>query len=271
MPNVRTPNADIHYTDGGGEGPVLLLGHGFLMDSSMFAPQVDALVDRARVVTWDSRRHGRTSDRGDAFTYWDLARDALAVLDDLGVEKAIVGGMSQGGYIALRTALLAPDRVHALVLLDTEASACTDEGKAGYRALFDQWCSDAPIAPLAEALAPQLIGGDSRESWVPWIEKWQNSDRSALRPATECLIERDDVVDQLGSIEVPALIIRGQHDATATAAKARQLYEHLPLAHPVLTIAGAGHAANWTHPQPVNEAIGAFVTSIEKEWVQDAS
>ena len=260
MPNVRTPDADIYYTDSGGEGPVLLLGHGFFMDSSMFAPQIDALAGNVRVVAWDSRRHGRTTDHGAAFTYWDLARDSLAVLDDLEIETAIVGGMSQGGYTALRTDLLAPERVQALLLLDTEASACTDGEKAGYKAMFDQWCSDAPIEPLVEALAPQLIGGDSRESWAPWIEKWTTSDRRAIRPAAECLIERDDVVDRLSAIEVPALIIRGEHDMSAPAVKAKQLYDHLPLAVPVLTIPGAGHAANWTHPQPVNETIAAFVT-----------
>ena len=72
--------------------------------------------------------------------------------------------------------------------------------------------------------------------------------------------ERDDVVDRLSAIEVPALIIRGEHDMSAPAVKAKQLYDHLPLAVPVLTIPGAGHAANWTHPQPVNETIAAFVT-----------
>lgn len=91
----------------------------------MFSPQVRDLAPDLRVVTWDARRHGQTTDTGTPFTYWDLARDALAVLDDLGVEKAIIGGMSQGGYTALRTALLAPERTTALILLDTEASACT--------------------------------------------------------------------------------------------------------------------------------------------------
>ncbi|MFE5790395.1 alpha/beta fold hydrolase [Rhodococcus erythropolis] len=267
MPNVRTPDADIYYTDSGGEGPVLLLGHGFFMDSSMFAPQVDALAGSARVVAWDSRGHGRTSDNGAAYTYWDLARDALAVLDDLGVETAIVGGISQGGYTALRTALLAPERVQALLLLDTEASACTDDAKAGCTAMFDQWCNDAPIEPLVEALAPQLIGGNSRAAWAPWIEKWKTRDRRSIRPATECLIERDDVVDRLSAIEVPTLIIRGEHDMSAPAAKAKQLYDHLPLAVPVLTIPGAGHAASWTHPQQVNKAIAAFVTMIETDWL----
>src|SRR3546814_16279443 len=96
--------------------------------------------------------------------------------------------------------------------------------------MFDQWCSDAPIEPLVEALAPQLIGGDSRESWAPWIEKWTTSDRRAIRPAAECLIDRDDDVDRLSAIEVPALIIRGEHAMSAPAAKATQLSDHLPIA-----------------------------------------
>ncbi|MDV8030788.1 MULTISPECIES: alpha/beta fold hydrolase [unclassified Rhodococcus (in: high G+C Gram-positive bacteria)] len=261
MPTVTTPDADIFYTDSGGEGPVLLLGHGFFMDSSMFAPQVRDLSPDLRVVTWDARRHGKTTDAGMPFTYWDLARDALAVLDDLGVEKAIIGGMSQGGYTALRTALLAPERTTALILLDTEASACTPEQKSGYRVLFDQWCSTEPLEPLTSALAPQLIGGEPAD-WTSWISKWNSSDRMAVRPAAECLIERDDVVDRLSDIDVPALIIRGENDLSAPAEKADELKAGLPGAAPVVTIPVAGHAANWTHPEPVNAAIAAFVKAL---------
>src|SRR3546814_11958080 len=116
--------------------------------------------------------------------------------------------------------------------------------------MFDQWCSDAPIEPLVEALAPQLIGGDSRESWAPWIEKWTTSDRRSIRPAAECLIERDDVVDRLSAIEVPALILRGIHDMSAPAAKEKQLYDHFTPAVPVLPIPGQGPQANWPHPPP---------------------
>jgi len=77
------------------------------MDHDMFAPQVDALRDDYRVITWDERGHGQTPVDG-PFDYWDSARDALALLTHLGVEEAVLAGMSQGGFLSLRAALLSP-------------------------------------------------------------------------------------------------------------------------------------------------------------------
>lgn len=91
----------------------------------MFASQAAALAPEFRIVTWDARGHGRTRDEGLPFTYWTAARDALTVLDQLGVERAVVGGTSQGGFSAMRTALLAPERVEALILISTEAHSPT--------------------------------------------------------------------------------------------------------------------------------------------------
>ena len=80
----------------------------------------------------------------------DLAADALAVLDELGIEQAVVGGMSQGGYAALRMALMAPERVRGLALISTESDACTPSELAFYRTFFERWCGVEPLAPLVE-------------------------------------------------------------------------------------------------------------------------
>lgn len=264
VPYVKTRHASIHFTDTGGDLPAILLAHGFFMDGEMFTPQVAEFADEYRIITFDARRHGHTTDDGSPFTYWDLAEDALAVLDQLGVESAVVGGMSQGGYIALRVALLAPARVRALLLLDTQSDASTPGQKTAYRELFSAWCSDAPLDPIAHGLAPQLIGGD-RAQWAPWLAKWHAGDRYAIAPASECLIERDDVTARLPEITAPAMILRGVDDISAPAAKAEELQNGLPNAGQVVTVAGAGHAANWTHPEPVNAAIREFLVGITED------
>ncbi|HEY4418500.1 MAG TPA: alpha/beta hydrolase [Pseudonocardia sp.] len=106
----------LHHTDHGGSGPVVVLLHSFLMDERMFASQIAALRSEFRLVTVDERGHGGTP--ADApFDYWDVARDVLALLDHLGVDNAAVAGTSQGGFVALRMALLAPDRVTALAVI----------------------------------------------------------------------------------------------------------------------------------------------------------
>ncbi|MVU83419.1 alpha/beta fold hydrolase [Nocardia sp. ET3-3] len=265
MPYVSTDGARIFYTDSGDHSsPVVVLSHGFFMDLSMFAPQVEYLEAKGfRVLCWDARGHGgTTAEPHRSFSYWDSARDLLAVMDAARVDRAIVGGMSQGGYTALRTALLAPERVEALILLDTEAGASPDEQKAEYRELFDAWTNpEVPLAMLADGLAPQLIGGTAADQ-APWRAKWAASDRSSIERAAACLIDRESVLDQLGEIHCPAMVLRGEHDASSTAAKSGALAAGLPGAGPVITVPDAGHAANWTAPDPVNDAIGGFLSRL---------
>ncbi|MFJ4651559.1 alpha/beta fold hydrolase [Nocardia sp. NPDC088792] len=263
MPYVKTDGARTFYTDSGERGgPTVVLGHGFFMDLSMFAPQVEYLEAKGfRVLCWDARGHGGTvSETDQPFTYWDSARDMFAVMDAAGVEHAVVGGMSQGGFAALRAALLAPGRVDALILLDTEAGACTEEQKDEYRQLFGAWTNlEVPISVLSDNLAPQLIGGTAADQ-APWRAKWAVSDRPAIQRAADNLIERDSVVERLHEITCPALVTRGEHDGSSTAEKSAALAAGLPNSGPVVTILGSGHAANWTDPEPVNQAIGEFLT-----------
>ncbi|MTE13098.1 alpha/beta fold hydrolase [Nocardia aurantiaca] len=265
MPYVDTDGARTFYTSSGDQGrPAVVLSHGFFMDLSMFAPQVEYLEARGfRVLCWDARGHGGTVTEPDRpFSYWDSARDLLAVMDAAGVESAILGGMSQGGYAILRTALLAPERVDALILLDTEADASNDDEKAAYHELFDSWTNpEVPLELLADGLAPQLIGGTAADQ-APWRAKWAASDRPSIRQAAACLIERESLLDRLDEIICPALVLRGELDASSTAEKSAALAAKLANADPVVTIPGAGHAANWTAPDLVNEAIGGFLTGL---------
>ena len=121
MATATVNGAEIAYDDTGGDGPAVILAHGFLMDRSMFDPQVEALRSDYRMITWDERGFGDTQYDGEPFSYWDSANDCLGLLDHLGIDRAVVGGMSQGGFISLRVALTAPERVRGLILLDTQA------------------------------------------------------------------------------------------------------------------------------------------------------
>ena len=100
MKTAELNGTSIAYTDSGGKGPAVILSHGFLMDHSMFDAQVEALRADYRVITWDERGFGGTRATGE-FTYWDSAHDVLALMDHLGIESAVVGGMSQGGFLSL--------------------------------------------------------------------------------------------------------------------------------------------------------------------------
>ena len=164
MPFADVNGQRIRFEDTGGDGPPVILSHGFLMDREMFAPQVEALHPEFRVITWDERGFGETEFDGEPFTYWDSARDCLGLLDHLGIEQAVLGGMSQGGFLSMRAALLAPDRVRALVLIDTQSGTEDPERLPAYRQMQETWLQVGPVDELTQAIAGLIIGdpGDQR-------------------------------------------------------------------------------------------------------------
>ncbi len=149
MPHADVNGQRLFYKDTGDGDPVLF-SHGFFMDHSMFDPQVAALSDRWRTIAWDERGHGQTETSADAFTYWDSANDALGLLDHLGIEQAVLAGMSQGGFLSLRAALTAPERVRALILIDTQDRPEDPEKVVGYNQLIEAF--KAPGGPPQEVL-----------------------------------------------------------------------------------------------------------------------
>jgi 3-oxoadipate enol-lactonase len=177
----------IRFDDSGGVGPPLVLSHGFLMDRGMFAPRVDALAPAFRVITWDERGFGETQFDGQPFTYWDLARDCLGLLDSLGIDRAVLGGMSQGGFLSLRAALLAPERVAALVLIATQAGVEDPERLPGYRQMQETWLQVGPVDELAEAIANLIIGEPVMNQ--AWIAKWRQLPRETMRAAGDCSMD----------------------------------------------------------------------------------
>jgi pimeloyl-ACP methyl ester carboxylesterase len=108
MSRVKINGQNIYFEDSGGRGLPMVFSHGLLIDHEMFAPQVKEFGAEHRVITWDERCHGLTETTLDSFTYWDSAEDLNGLLEHLGIERAIIGGMSQGGFVSLRFALKHP-------------------------------------------------------------------------------------------------------------------------------------------------------------------
>jgi 3-oxoadipate enol-lactonase len=261
VPYAGVNGQRIYYEDSGGSGLPLVLAHGLLMDHEMFAPQVAALGDRHRVITWDERGHGLTETTADDFSYWDSAEDLLGLLDTLGIERAVVGGMSQGGFVGLRLALGHAERVAALVLLDTQAGVEDPANLPGYEAMVDVWVTDGPSDAIAETVAAIIIGGERPESAV-WMARWKARPREGIRQIFRTLVTRDDVTGRLGEITVPALVVHGEADTAIEMDRAEALAAGLPGARPLVRVPGAAHAANLTHPEPVNAAIARFLDEL---------
>ena len=260
MPFADVNGQRIRFEDSGGDGPPVILSHGFLMDREMFAPQVEALRPEFRVITWDERGFGETEFDGAPFTYWGSARDCLGLLDHLGIDQAVLGGMSQGGFLSMRAALLTPDRVRALVLIDTQSGTEDPERLPAYRQMQETWLQVGPVDELAQAIAGLIIGDPVISE--TWIAKWHKLPREAMRAPCDCLFERDDITARVGEITCPAIIFHGTADMSIEVAKAHELSERLPGSTGVVLIDGGPHASNLTHPEQVNGPLLEFLRSL---------
>jgi len=198
MLTARVNGTDIAYTDSGGDGPAIVLSHGYLMDHTMFDPQLSVLAPEFRVITWDERGFGDTAADG-PFSYWDSARDVLGLLDHLGLDRAVLGGMSQGGFLGLRAALLEPGRVPALVLIDTQAGQEDPALAPSYEQMEEIWLAQGP-EPVQEIVASIILGDIDP---LPWYAKWARLDRQGLTYSFRCLMDRDDITGRLGEIGCP--------------------------------------------------------------------
>jgi 3-oxoadipate enol-lactonase len=251
----------IAYSDSGGDGPAVVLSHGYLMDSSMFDPQVAALSAEYRVITWDERGFGGTKAT-EPFTYWDSASDVLGLLDHLAIEEAVLGGMSQGGFVSLRAALLAPERVRALVLIDSQAGLEDPAAAPAYEQMEQIWLEQGP-GPVQDVVAAIILGpADGPVDYAPWFAKWQRWDRAELRLAFRCLMDRDDITSRLGEINCPALILHGMADAAIPMERAEAMQAGLGGPATLVQVEGGSHAANLSNPDEVNVAMLEFLRSL---------
>ncbi|EHB59261.1 alpha/beta hydrolase fold protein [Mycolicibacterium rhodesiae JS60] len=260
MPFADLRGQRFRYEDTGAGDRVVVFSHGILMDHTMFAPQVAEFSSDHRVITWDWRGFGETITDGSPFTIWDQVDDLLALLDRLGVERAVFAGMSHGGYITMRTPLVAPDRVEAIIAMDTNSSGMSAEDQQTYRTLFDVFLEQGPTDDICATFADIIIGDPVLNA--EWIKRWQaRMDWSGIRHPIDVTITLDDITGRLPEITCPALVIHGIDDKAFDTARAANIAEHLANAGPAVLVPG-GHAANLTDPAGVNAAIRSFLRAL---------
>ncbi len=236
MPVLDRPGTFISY-HATGRGPVLLLSHGFAATGAMFDLNLPALTAGNQVLTWDIRGHGDSGDPADpaCYTAGAAVGDMAAILDYLGIGRAALGGHSLGGYLSLRFALAYPERVSALLLIGTGP---------GFR-------SEASMARWNRAAQRRAASLDEHGPGSVAADLGPGRHRSAAglaRAARGILTQHDpDVIDGLGSIGVPALIVAGAQDEGFLGA-ADYLATRLAGAR-LVVIPDAGHAPHVDQPE----------------------
>jgi pimeloyl-ACP methyl ester carboxylesterase len=256
MPFADVNGQRLYFEDSGGGAAAVIFSHGYLMDHEMFEPQVAALSGEFRCITWDERGFGQTEVHG-PFTYWDSADDALALLAHLGIHAAFLVGMSQGGFISMRAALRAPDRVRGLGLIDTQAGIEPEEVRPIYEAMSVEWMTNGASDELTGAVAASIMSPGYDHSG--WVAKWQALPKDTILEPFRTLMDRDDISDRVSEIGAPTIIFHGEADAAIPMEKAESLAKELPNCEELVRIPGAGHASNLSHPDAVNGPLREFL------------
>ncbi|QCP48868.1 alpha/beta hydrolase [Trinickia violacea] len=236
--------------------PAIVFSHGFLMDGAMFQPNVAALSDVFRCIVWDQRGFGATGPTDRTFSYWDSARDLIGLLDHLEVDSASLVGMSQGGFLSMRAALLEPNRFRALALISTRSDRDDEPVKASFEQLKIEWARNG-AANVASPMAAFLFGPDYRAS--AWTAKWLRMSRDHFERPVDALTTRDDITPRLESITHASMVFHGLDDAAISPSCGEALALGLPNCKGLVLVDGAGHTPNLTHPASVNPALREFL------------
>lgn len=238
------------------DGPVVVFNHGFLMDSEMFSPNIEALGDTFRCIAWDQRGFGTTGPATRPFTYWDSAHDLIALLDHLEVASASLVGMSQGGFIAMRATLLEPDRFRALALISTRSEIDEAPVQESFRELKSEWAMNG-ATNVADQLGDFLLG--TRDHAASWVAKWHKMSPRHFGNPVDALVLRDDITAQLGQITHASIVFHGAADRAIDPACGRTLANRLPNCKEFVLVDGAGHTPNLTHAAQVNPKLREFL------------
>jgi 3-oxoadipate enol-lactonase len=259
MPYAEVSGARLNIADAGRiDAPTLLFVHGNVMNLHMWDALASGLESQFRCVRWDLRLHGATIDDGESFSYWDAARDGMAVLDHLGLPSATWVGHSQGGFTALRAALLAPDRVERLVLIDTMSHSFGAPDLAQMGQVREGFASGNTEATARLLLELILDSPQYEQAWLPHLIH-QGGERVAK--AISVLMDADDITDRVGTIRHPALVIHGRRDIPIPFDRGEELARALPGSGPIAGIDSAGHTPPVSHPGHTLEAVTRFLSS----------
>jgi pimeloyl-ACP methyl ester carboxylesterase len=235
-----------------------VFSHSFGTNRSIFEPQLGALRKTYRCITWDQRAHGDSYTDG-PFTFWDSADDCLALLDHLGVKTASFVGASQGAFVSLRIALMAPDRVRSLTVLGSSAAAETPAKKASYQQMNGVLSAAGEAGPpeaLLDAFSTVCFG--SKIDPDPWKKVWRAWPLQQATLALQALVDRDDLLGRLKEIRAPALVLHGTADNSYETSHGRAIAEGIPDSEFMLIEDGA-HFLNMTDPKPVNTSLSRFL------------
>jgi len=269
VPFAEVDGVRLHYLDldvgPTGPGPPLVLLHAFPLHSAMWAPQLEALSSTRRVIAPDLLGFGGSDAPDSLFRYTMLGyADLVAgLLDRLGLDRVVLGGLSMGGYVAFAFMRQYADRVAGLILADTRAGPDTAEA---FERRTDQQDQVARIGTtaLVEVLLAGLLCDHTRTHRLELVEQVRRlmaNPAAGYIGALEAMKHRPDATPELAGITVPTLVVVGEEDALSPPEVARAMQEGIADAR-LAVLPRAGHLSNLEAPEEFNAAVSDLLTRI---------
>ena len=261
--NISVGNLNLSYDDvGTGDVPVIFL-HGFPFSKGMWRGQLAYLGSTCRAIACDIRGFGRSTDESSALSIDLFADDLIAFMDTLAIDKAIICGLSMGGFIALNALSKHPERFTALILANTQCIADTPEVKAKRYATIKGIESDG-AAEFNEKFVTSVFHPYSLAQKVQLVDHlrsvvFANSDH-IINQGLTALAERSETCSSLADISIPTLIISGRADIVTPLIQSESMHRNIKgsILH---VIEDAGHVSNLEQPEEFNQQLLAFISS----------
>jgi 3-oxoadipate enol-lactonase len=253
---------DLYCSDtGDASRDTIVFIHGFPFSHEMWSQQTDLLEKDHRVITYDLRGHGRSGVGDGQYALEFFVDDLIGLLDYLKVKRAILCGLSIGGYIALRTIERNPERVQGLILCDTQSQPDSNEAKLRRAATIKAVKTDG-VGAYSEGLVKALFTPQTIATKPDVVGRVKETIRSTS-PLGICgtllaLAGRTDTTAALAGIMVPTCIIVGEHDAITPPPRSQEMRERIPNSQ-MHVIPNAAHLSNLENPDAFNKQLLEFL------------
>jgi 3-oxoadipate enol-lactonase len=259
----------LRYLDVGQGLPVILI-HGLFLDHTAFEAQIETFTDRVRTIAIDIHGHGGSSELDRSLSLDEMAADFFDLVQQLGIQKAIWGGVSLGGMTSLRIAISHPEAVLGLLLLNTNA------GKGAGKKVPSVDGLNAPLTMRLlwstrflkmKVLQAGLFGRTTLATKPDlqriWVDKMKPISRKSMKNAIEAVLDTESILEQLASIQVPTIVAGGSEDTALPMSASRDI--HARIRHATLVeIPECGHSSSIEQPERVSQLLSQLLLAVDR-------
>jgi 3-oxoadipate enol-lactonase len=263
MSEITANGVSLFFEEKGSGPETIVFSHGYLLDSTHFAPQIEALSDRYRCIAYDHRGHGQSQAPKSGYDMENLYTDAVALIEVLNCAPCHFVGLSTGGFIGVRIGIRRPELLTSLILMDTTAEAEPKKNVRQFKLLMSivRWLGWGPVINKVMSIifTKKFLNDPGRQDEVRyWKELITSGNKKTLIQFGIGIFSRASVFEELSKITTPTLVMVGEKDMARPLSEAQRTVEKIPGAK-LIIIPEAAHLCTIEEPAAVTEAIEEFL------------